>query len=130
MTKLWARMDEAGCIPQELRSYATEGWVPMPSGLSVEAASGLMRIKGDWLARPRVAAPTVTAVKGGWQVVIDGLPDGARCDVYDRDFHELLDDIPAERGTIAFLIADPGQYQIDITAPAPWIGRTVNVVLP
>lgn len=126
---LWARMDDSGCIPQELRSYATEGWVQMPAGLSIEDAAALMLVKGAWQARPRAPSPSIRPTKSGWKITIDGLPEGACCDVYDRDFHELLDDVPAEGGVIAFLITDPGTYQLDITVPTPWIGLTVNVVL-
>jgi hypothetical protein len=124
---LWARM--AGDIPQEWRSYATEGWVQMPAGLSIEEASGLMLVNGEWCPRPRVTALQIARGKSGWEIHSHGLPEGACCDVYDRDFHELLDDVPAERGVIAFLITDPGTYQFDITVPTPWIGLTMNVEL-
>ena len=129
MSAVWARLDAQGCIPQELRSYAAEGWVQLPAGLSMEDACTMMRVEDAWLPRPRVTAPVVKAVTGGWIIVIDGLPEGAVCDVHDRDLHEMLDTVMPEAGVIAFLLIDPGTYQLDITAPAPWIGLTQNVEL-
>lgn len=128
MTALWAHMDDTGVYPLELRSGEAEGWVRLPAGTSIEAAIAMMFVKGAWQARPAIAAPTITAAKAGWIVVYATPLEGAACDVVDRDLG-WLDQVPSEGGALTFLLADAGRYQLEVTAPLPWLGRTDNVVL-
>lgn len=130
--RYFAQMSEDGVLPLIIRNDPPEprsAWVAMPPGVNMSDCAGMMLINGEWQPRPRAAAPAIARVTLGWEVRFDGVPDGASCDVYDRDFQELLDDVPANQGSIAFLITDPGTYQLDVTVPAPWVGLTLNVVL-
>ena len=127
MTALYAKMDDSGVYPAELKTYAAEGWVALPAGTTVDVAVGLMLAGGAWVARPAIAAPTVTRTDAGWEVQYT-VPEGAACDVVDRDLG-WLDSVAASGGLIAFMLADAGPYQLEVTAPRPWLGRTDNLVL-
>lgn len=128
MTTLWAHLDDSGVYPLELLSYEVKGWVQLPAGTSIEAAITLMLVKGEWQQRPAITAPTIRAAKEGWIVAYAAAPDGAVCEVVDRDLG-WLDSVKAEGGALQFILADAGPYQLEVTAPLPWLGRTDNVVL-
>lgn len=127
MNTLWAHLDDSGVYPLELLSYEVEGWKQMPAGTSIETAVTLMLVKGEWVERPAVKAPTVTRSKEGWVIAYDA-PKGAVCDVVDRDLG-WLDTVDATGDRLEFVLADAGPYQLEITAPLPWLGRTDNLVL-
>ena len=127
MTALYAKMDDSGVYPAELKTYAAEGWVALPAGTTVEVAVGLMLAEGAWVARPAIAAPTVTRGAEGW-VIEFAAPDGAVCDVVDP-YLGWLGSADASAGALAFVLADAGRYQLEVTAPRPWLGRTDNLVL-
>lgn len=127
MSGIWVRMDGAGILPLEMKTYPVEGWLELPPGLSMEAAAVMMLCDGQWCPRPCIAAPSQEQVTEGLVVGFQDLPEGAVCEIFDRAFQEVLDRVPARKGCITFMIADPGTYQLDLTAPAPWIGLTLNV---
>lgn len=127
MNKLWAKMDDSGVYPVELRSEEAEGWLALPAGTPAETAVKMMWQPGEWIARPEIAAPTVTRNADGW-VIAYGTPDGTVCDVIDRDLG-WLDSITADASAIQFVLADAGPYQLEVTPPRPWLGRTDNLVL-
>lgn len=127
MVDLWARMDETGVYPLEIKTVTANGWVAMPHGLACEVAAAMMLVNGEWVDRPAVKAPTVTRSKEGWVIAYDA-PKGAVCDVVDRDLG-WLDTVAATGDRLEFVLADAGPYQLEITAPLPWLGRTDNLVL-
>lgn len=127
MTALYAKMDDSGLYPVELRSSPLEGWVALPAGTAAEVAIAMMLAGGIWVARPAIAAPTVTRGEEGW-VIEFAAPDGAVCDVVDVHLG-WLGSADASAGALAFVLADAGRYQLEVTAPRPWLGRTDNLVL-
>lgn len=127
MNKLWAKMDDSWVYPVELRSEEAEGWLALPAGTPAETAVKMMRADGEWVIRPQITAPTVTRTADGW-LISYAAPDGSACDVVDRDLG-WLDRVEAAGGSIQFVLADAGPYQIEVTAPRPWLGRTDNLVL-
>jgi hypothetical protein len=120
-------MDDSGLYPVELRSSSLEGWVALPAGTAAEVAIAMMLAGGAWVARPAIAAPTVTRSAEGW-VIEFAAPDGAVCDVVDP-YLGWLGSADASAGALAFVLADAGRYQLEVTAPRPWLGRTDNLVL-
>jgi hypothetical protein len=50
------------------------------------------------------------------------------CDVVDLHLG-WLGSADASAGALAFVLADAGRYQLEVTAPRPWLGRTDNLVL-
>lgn len=127
MTALYAKMDDSGVYPVELRSSPLEGWVALPAGTAAEVAIAMMLADGAWVARPAIAAPTVTRGAEGW-VIEFAAPDGAVCDVVDP-YLGWLGSADASAGALAFVLAEAGRYQLEVTAPRPWLGRTDNLVL-
>jgi hypothetical protein len=127
MTSLYAKMDDSGLYPVELQSIPREGWVALPAGTAAEVAVAMMLVEGAWVARPAIAAPTITRTDAGWAVAYTA-PDGAVCAVVDRDLGWLAN-VEALGGYIEFLLGDAGPYQLEVTAPLPWLGRTDNLVL-
>lgn len=127
MTKLYAKMDDSGLYPVELQSSQREGWVALPPGTAAEVAIRLMLVKNEWAERPAIKAPTVSRNKEGWVVAYE-TPKEAVCDIVDRDLG-WLDKVEASGDRLVFVLADAGPYQLEITAPLPWLGRTDNLVL-
>lgn len=126
----YALMDETGQIPVALGRSARPpvGAMHLPNVPDVSALAGRMLVDGSWIDRPTLAAPVITQTAAGWMVAYVDVPDGAICDVADRDLG-WLDRVDAEGGAIEFTLPDAGPYQLEITAPLPWLGRTDNVVL-
>lgn len=104
-----------------------EGAMLLPDGVDVAIYATKWLVEGVWVARPEISAPTVTQTVDGWMVSY-AAPDGSVCDVMDRDLG-WLDRVEAAGGSIQFVLADAGPYQIEVTAPRPWLGRTDNLVL-
>lgn len=127
MNRLWAKMDDSGVYPVELCSTEAEGWLALPAGIPAEIAVRMMLVEAEWLVRPEIAAPKVTRSPEGWTVQY-AAPDRTACDVVDRDLG-WLDRVEAEGGVIQFVLPDAGRYQLELTPPRPWLGRTDNLAL-
>lgn len=91
----------------------------------LEAYAAMMFVEGVWVARPAPNEPVLT----GNIVRFEGLPNGASCEIRDRDFNYVAAVIAAESGIIEFQIADAGTYQLEVSAPLPWLSKTINVVI-
>lgn len=102
------------------------GAVALPEGMSPDIATRMYVADGVWLMRPVVSVPLSRSgvdYRASWE----GLPDGATATVCDIAGNVVLGSVEAVGGALEVHLPDPGQYEIDITAPRPWIGATVRV---
>ncbi len=131
----FATMDATGTYPQELRGFIDQdgdtppGMVVMPQGKTIEEYGALMLIEGAWTIRPAVQKPAIRQTQTGFEVRFDNAPAGSTCTIFDLDYMVMLGAVAAEALTIEFEIAEAGRYQLDVVAPLPWLGLTLNVVL-
>ncbi len=103
--------------------HLPEGAIAVTGAL--EAYAAMMFVEGVWVPRPAISEPVIS----GNIVRIEGVPDGASCEIRDRDFNYIAAVVAAESGIIEFQINDAGTYQLEVSAPLPWLSKTVNVVI-
>ena len=134
--QIYAKLDPTGTYPQELRTFIVEldeppvGMVAMPTAKTINDCASLMLVNGLWVARPIIERPIIESIADGFSVVFAFVPTtGTTCTVLDLDYSVMLGEIVAENMEIMFQIASAGRYQLEVTAPLPWIGLTLNVVL-
>ena len=84
-----------------------------------------MFVNGVWVQRPTIPDPVII----GNIVLFEGVPDGASCEVLDRDYNYVAAVVAAESGVIEFQIDGAGSYQLDVSVPPPWLAKTLNVVI-
>lgn len=122
----WARMDQTGTLPLEMRTYPAPGWVAMPAGSDATLAA-LMLQDGVWVPRPMLPAAVEAMGPAGLIVIVEGLPDDAVITVHDIETGELLAVEGPVEGTVELMFADAGRYQLDASAPRPWMGWTIGM---
>jgi hypothetical protein len=126
MMKTFAIMSDDGTYPTSVWATniahlsAPEGTVDAPEG-----AETMMFVNGFWIQRPVVPDPVVI----GKMIRFEGIPDGASCEVLDRDYAYVAAVVAAESGVIEFQIDDAGSYQLDVSVPLPWLAKTWTVVI-
>ena len=135
MMQIYAKLDPTGTYPHELRSFIDKtietppGLVAMPAGKTINECTNLMLVNGLWGERPIIEGPIIESIAGGFSVVFAFVPDQATCSVFDLDYSVMMGEVAADALTIEFEIAQAGRYQLDVVAPLPWLGLTINVVL-
>lgn len=135
MMQIYARLDPTGTYPHELRGFIDKtienppGMVAMPQGKSIDECGLLMLIEGAWTIRPAIEKPAIRRTDTGFAVRFENAPIGATCTIFDLDYSVMLGEVAADALTIEFEIAQAGRYQLDVVAPLPWLGLTINVVL-
>lgn len=124
--KTFAIMSDDGTYPTSVWSTniaslsAPNGAIDAPDGVET-----MMLTDGAWVQRPVIPDPVVMDSI----VRFEGVPDGASCEILDRDYAYVAAVVAAESGVIEFQIKDVGTYQLEVTAPLPWIPKTLNVVI-
>lgn len=127
MNPCFAFLDADGC-PYQLGAEATmpEGAVPLPEGMTPEIAAAMYVRDGGWLLRP-VIAPPVLRDGPAYSAVWSDVPDGAVARLMDCATGSRLGPFEASGGVIEITELPPGEYELDMTAPKPWLGFTVRV---
>jgi hypothetical protein len=92
---------------------------------TLETYAAMMFVDGVWAPRPAPDEPVIT----GNILRFEGLPDGASCEIRDLDFNYIAGQVDAVDGVIEFQISDAGTYQLEVSAPLPWLSKTINVVI-
>ena len=135
MMQIYATLDPTGTYPQELRGFigklteAPVDMIAMPADKTINDCAFLMLVNGLWVARPIIERPIIESIADGFSVVFAFVPDRAICTVFDLDYGVSLGEVAAENMEIMFQIASAGRYQLDVTAPLPWVPLTLNVLL-
>lgn len=110
----YARLKPSGCIASiRISRTPPPDHIALPDGMGAECQSVLMRVAGEWVARPRLPEWT----RAGGTIAIPDCPDGVVIEVHDAKsgaFFGRSDD-----GSVT--LPDPGAYRIDIYAPDPWV---------
>ena len=105
-----------------------------PGGATILPASAnlvvLMRqhlVDGVWQDRP---AAVLTQTAGAPETVtLTDAPAGASVRIFDLLADELILDSPATVGDF-WTFPDPGQYAIEVDAPAPWLPASLHIEVP
>lgn len=133
--RYFARMDATGTYPQEMRGFIDQdkdtppGMIALPEGKTIDGCGALMLIDGAWVKRPAIQKPVIRQTATGFTVRFADAPLGTHCTIFDLDYMVMLGEVAADALTIEFEIAEAGRYQLDVVAPLPWLGLTLNVVL-
>lgn len=133
--QIYATLDPTNTYPLELRSFIAvldqppPGMFALPAGKTIDDCAALMRVEGLWVPRPVFGKPVIGRTTTGFTIRVDPAPQFASCTIFDRDYGVILGEVAADDLVLVFEIADAGRYQLDFTAPLPWVGLTLNVVL-
>ena len=127
MSDLWARMDETGIYPAELKSYAVDGWQRLPSGTSIERAVRMMWVGEEWVMRPCIDPPVTARADDGVVVTFGTLPEQTEVSVTDASSGEELARLTGP--AVEVELVDPGIYVIEVFAPLPWIPFDMRVTV-
>jgi hypothetical protein len=124
--RFYAAMDDTGTYPLVVYTTNIAGR-PVPQGMidAPNLVEGMMLTGGQWVARPALADPVLT----GNVVRFENIPEGTFCEVLDLGYQFIAGQIEATNGIIEFQIADAGTYQLEVSAPLPWLSKTINVVI-
>lgn len=127
MNRCFAFLDADGC-PYQLGAEAAvpDGSVPLPEGMTPEIAALMYVADGEWLMRP-VISPPIEREGLSYSASWGDAPDGAVAIVTCCTTGNRLGPFAASGGSIRTPELPPGEYEIDMTAPKPWLGFTVRV---
>jgi hypothetical protein len=116
---IWfAMLKESGCVALAgVSRMPPDGHVPLPAGVDIAEAGKLMRVDGEWTARPEIAAPVVTA----GAVSLSPCPDGVVAYVSDTETGVRFGEVAAADDALLIELPDPGEYTVEFTAPEPWL---------
>jgi hypothetical protein len=90
----------------------------------------LRRVEGEFVARPPLPDPVITALTPGLRVQWDDLPAGTVAVITDLAWDYEFDPQSDDAGVILMDLVSPGSFRIDLTPPRPHLERTVIITVP
>lgn len=113
----------AGC-----NRIVPEAAIELPPGISAEQAMNMMWTGEAWQARPQILDPTVSDDEGFPVLEFADLPDGAICEVIDRDTGGSLVHLePDAEGNLMLTLGEAGPFRVEVTAPLPFMPYFLEV---
>lgn len=114
-----------GAVRVTVGSVAEEGDLGIDHVPSVQALTRMQAVGGLLQARPAGPQPYVS----GTSIVVPSCPAGTRVEVNDLAGGELMHVAAgvAEGYTETFEFPDPGLYEVEVEAPAPYLPTSVRL---